>query len=65
MNPLHREAHLERVGRHYNKQVILGLPFRMWRMRIRACGALKAATDRISALEKCAPEVRSHVHLMS
>ncbi|KXZ42182.1 hypothetical protein GPECTOR_188g287 [Gonium pectorale] len=50
MSPINREAHLEFVGRMHCKHVVLGLPARLWRMRVRA-QAIKAAMEaRITAL---------------
>ncbi|KXZ53760.1 hypothetical protein GPECTOR_6g677 [Gonium pectorale] len=50
MPPINREAHLEFVGRMHCKHLVLGLPARLWRMRVRA-QAIKAAMEaRITAL---------------
>ncbi|PNW74064.1 hypothetical protein CHLRE_13g583898v5 [Chlamydomonas reinhardtii] len=50
-SPAHRESVLEDVGRRYCRQVELGLPARVYRMRLRAQAAHDAAQDRIETLE--------------
>jgi hypothetical protein len=51
MNPATREAHLERITRLHCRDVVLGLPSRLWRMRARAKAVLGAGQRRIDNLE--------------
>ncbi|GLI70013.1 hypothetical protein VaNZ11_014747, partial [Volvox africanus] len=48
LSTCNREAHLERVGRLYTHQVVLGLPLWMW--RIRAQAALNTVLKRTAAM---------------
>ncbi|GIL70133.1 hypothetical protein Vretifemale_1000 [Volvox reticuliferus] len=51
MSPANREAHIEHVARRYCRQVLLGLPARMWRMRVRAKAVEHAMEKRVQDLE--------------
>ncbi|GIL87953.1 hypothetical protein Vretimale_6330 [Volvox reticuliferus] len=52
MAPDNRESHIERTGPWYNRHVLEDLPFRLWRMKTRAEGALQAVNHRIDDLER-------------
>ncbi|EFJ46407.1 hypothetical protein VOLCADRAFT_105536 [Volvox carteri f. nagariensis] len=50
MNPVTREAHLERVARLCCRDVVRNLPARLWRMQTQAEAALDSARHRIRVL---------------
>lgn len=52
MSPANRECHIERVGRHYDREVRVGLPHKMWRAGVRAKAELDSTNARIGPLER-------------
>ncbi|GIL85589.1 hypothetical protein Vretimale_13302 [Volvox reticuliferus] len=61
MSPANREAHIEHVARRYCRQVLLGLPARMWRMRVRAKAVEHAMEKRVQDLEASLGEEKQQV----